>query len=127
MAHWLYYNPNPSKNRVDDCMIRAICAATGKDWHDVHVELAALSYTMDDVQIGNTVWRAYMLKNGFFLHAIPNSCPFCYTVGDFADEHPKGVYLLGTGKHAVTIVDGTVLDTWDSRSECPIYFYSKEE
>jgi hypothetical protein len=127
MAHWLYYNPNPSRNRVDDCVIRAICAATGADWKDVHAELAALSYTMDDIQIGNSVWRAYMLRHGFRLHAIDNSCPDCYTVGNFADDHPKGVYVLGTGQHAVTIVDSCVLDNWDSRECCPIYFYSKEE
>lgn len=127
MAKWIPYNPNPSNNRVEDCVLRAICAATGANWKDVHVELAALSYELDDVQIGNAVWRAYMLRHGFFLHAIENHCPACYTVGDFADDHPKGVYVLGTGTHAVCVVDGNVLDLFDSRAECPIYYYSKEE
>lgn len=127
MAEWEFYNPNPDGNRVDDCMIRAICAGTGKDWHDVHAELAALSYTMSDVQIGNAVWRAYMLRNGWQMAALPNTCPECYTVGDFADEHPEGTYLLGTGHHAVCVKDGTVRDLFDSRSSHPIYYFYKEE
>lgn len=128
MANWLYYNPNPAGNRVDDCVLRAICAATGASWEDVHVELCAISYELHDVQIGNRVWRAYMLRHGYALEAIPNTCPECYTVGDFADEHQTGVYLLGTGHHAVTVVDGgIVLDTFDSRAESPIYYYHKKE
>lgn len=126
MAEWQFYNPNPDGNRVDDCMIRAICAATGEDWKDVHVALCALSYELDDVQVGNRVWRAYMLRHGYGMYAIPNTCPECYTVGDFADEHPTGVYLLGTGQHAVTVRDGMVQDTFDSRGLTPIYYYSKE-
>lgn len=32
---WEYYNPNPAGKRVGDCVIRAICKATGKDWTTV--------------------------------------------------------------------------------------------
>ncbi len=103
MAEWKYENPNPNGNRVDDCVIRAICLATGADWRDVHVELAALSYAMGDVQIGNSVWRAYMLKHGWLMAAVPNTCPACYTAGDFADDHPEGTYLLGSGHHAICV------------------------
>ena len=28
---WEYYNPNPAGKRVGDCVIRAICKATGKE------------------------------------------------------------------------------------------------
>lgn len=127
MAKWIPYNPNPSRNRVDDCMLRAICAVTGADWKTVHVELCALSYSLDDVQVGNHTWYVYMRRHGFSLHGIPNTCPECYTVGDFADDHPTGAYLLGTGSHAVAVIDGNVLDTFDSRQETPIYYYVKED
>ena len=35
-VEWEYYNPNPAGKRVGDCVIRAICKATGQDgvfWH----------------------------------------------------------------------------------------------
>lgn len=48
-----------------------------------------------------------------------------YTVGDFASDHPRGRYVLGTGKHAVAIVDGDVIDSWDSRGEIPKYYFVK--
>jgi hypothetical protein len=47
-------------------------------------------------------------------------------VADFAADHNKGTYILGTGRHAVTVKDGNWLDSWDSGAECPIYYYTKE-
>ena len=29
---WIEYNPNPRRNRVGDCAIRAIAKATDQDW-----------------------------------------------------------------------------------------------
>ena len=124
MAEWAYYNPNPRDARVGDCVIRAICAVTGDDWDDVYTGVTLQGYALKDMPSANHVWRAYLRSKGFKQAVIPNTCPDCYTVNDFADDHPKGRFVLGTGVHAVGIVDGRVLDTWDSRGEIPItYFY----
>ena len=32
MSQFKPYNPNPARNRVGDCTVRAICKATGKCW-----------------------------------------------------------------------------------------------
>ena len=33
MDRWEYFNPNPVKDkRTGDCVVRAICKATGFDW-----------------------------------------------------------------------------------------------
>lgn len=34
-----YYNANPKNRRTDDCMIRALCFATGMTWESVLREL----------------------------------------------------------------------------------------
>ena len=127
MAHWLYFNPNPNGSRTGDCVIRAIAAVTGQTWDTTYTAVALQGYALADMPSANHVWRAYLKSRGFSRAIIPDTCPDCYTVNDFADEHPKGAFVLGTGNHAVAVVDGTVLDTWDSRNEIPIYYFYKEE
>lgn len=40
MDRWEYYNPNPVKDkRTGDCVVRAICKATGFDWETVFAGL----------------------------------------------------------------------------------------
>ncbi len=80
---------------------------------------------MGDMPSSNSVWGAVLRQNGFSRYAIPNTCPDCYTIGDFADENPKGTYVVGTGNHVCTIRDGVVFDSWDSRREIPQYYWKK--
>ena len=126
MAEWKMYNPNPAGRNVGDCSIRAVAKALDLDWETAYVMVAMSGYQMGDVISSNSVWGAVLRKNGFYRHAIPNTCPDCFTINDFADEHPAGVYVVGTGSHVVTIKDGVVYDSWDSRNEIPQYYWSKE-
>ena len=126
MATWVYYNPNPRGRRTGDCVIRAVCAATEKSWDEVFWGVAFAAYGLSDMPSGNHVWRFYLRSLGFRRATIPDTCPDCYTVGDFADDHPRGRYVLGCGTHAVGIVDGTVMDIWDSRDMTVLYYYYKE-
>ena len=73
------------------------------------------------------MWNAYLKSKGFIREIVSNDCPDCYTINDFANEHPNGTYIIGTGTHAVTIVDGVIYDAWNSENEQPIYFYYKGE
>ena len=126
VARWEYYNANPRGRRTGDCVIRAVCAATGKSWDEVYTSVALLAYALEDMPSTNHVWRTCLKSMGYKRATIPDTCPDCYTVEDFADEHQSGSYVVGTGTHAVAVVDGTVLDTWDSRDEVPLYYYYKE-
>ena len=46
---------------------------------------------MGDYAVSQTnVWGAYLRSRGFDRDMISNSCPDCYTVADFAAEHPHG-------------------------------------
>ena len=80
---------------------------------------------MKDMLASNAVWSAYLIGQGFTRHLIPNTCPDCYTVKDFADDHKQGVYVLGTGSHAVAVIDGNYYDSWDSGDEIPIYYFRR--
>lgn len=122
-----YYNPNPMNKRVGDCVIRAVAKALNWAWEDAYTALCLQGYVMSDLPSSNQIWGAFLRKQGFTRHIMPNDCPDCYTVEDFCDEHPVGVYVLGTGSHAVTVVDGCYYDAWESGGEQPIYYYKKGE
>lgn len=121
-----FFNPNPNKgSNVGDCTIRAIALATDQSWDDVYIDLAVLGYSFKDMPSSNYVWSAYLRSRGFERFAIPNSCPDCYTVWEFCEDHPHGIYILATGTHVVTVVDGDYYDAWDSGHEVPIFYFEK--
>jgi hypothetical protein len=39
----------------------------------------------------------------------------------------KGVYVIGTGSHAVCVIDGDWYDSWDSGGEVCSYYWKKED
>lgn len=123
---WIEYNPNPNAKRVGDCVIRAIAKAVGKSWQEAYIELCLLGYIKGDLPSSNKIWGDYLKSKGFSKDIVTDDCPDCYTISDFCEEHPKGTYVIGTGTHAVAVVDGNLFDSWDSSGEVPIYFYKKE-
>ena len=126
MAIWKQFNNNPVNRSVGDCAVRAISVALGTDWETAYAMIAMNGFLMGDVVSSNAVWGAVLRQHGFSRYAIPNTCPDCFTIDDFADENPHGVYVVGTGNHVVTIKDGVIYDSWDSRQEIPQYYWTKE-
>lgn len=124
-AMFIKHNANPRGSRVGDCVIRAISTALNKEWEDVYVELADKGLELGDMPSSNHVWGSYLLDKGFTREVIPDTCPDCYTVEEFARDHPVGTYVLGTGSHAIAVIDGNWIDSWNSSSEVPIYFYRR--
>lgn len=122
---FLVRNPNPKTARVGDCVVRAISIVTGKDWEEVYAGLCVTGFELCDMPSSNAVWAAYLESLGFKKRVI--ECKGCYTVRDFANDHPEGKYILGTGTHAVAIIDGDYIDTWDSGDEVPIYYFQEEQ
>lgn len=121
---YIKFSNNPYNRNTGDCVIRALSVALKKSWDDTFWELAEKAYEMADLMASNGVWGEYLKDHGFTRYAIPN-CPDCYTVAEFALDHPHGVYVLGTGTHAVAVVNGNIYDAWDSSREIPIYYYAK--
>lgn len=112
---------------VGDCTVRAISLATGKDWYDTYFGLALQGAVMCDMPSANAITTAFLKNNGFKRHTIPDNYPECYTVRDFCNDHPEGVYVLGIGTHMVAVIDSDYYDAWDSGDECPVYYFTKEE
>ena len=119
-------NPNPNNKYTGDCVIRAICIAEDKEWDDVYLELMVKGYAMKDMIESNELWNSYLHGLGYSRYIIPDTCPDCYSVREFAQDHPQGRYILGTGTHAVAVINGDYYDTWDSGHKVPIYFWRKE-
>lgn len=122
---FIQYNPNPNNKSVGDCVVRAISKATGQTWEDTYIDLSIQGYIMGDLLSSNAVWSLYLKSKGFKRCTI-DDCPNCYTVDDFCQDHPAGVYVIGTGTHAVAVVDGCYYDAWQSGKETPVYYFKKE-
>ena len=121
------YNNNPNGNKIGDCVVRAISAALEKPWEETYIELCLQGYLMSDLPSSNAVWNAYLKNKGFIREFVRNDCPECYTIADFTEEYPNGIYIIGTGTHATTVIEGCIYDTWDCSAEQPIYFFYKQE
>ena len=124
---WKEYNPNPTGRNIEDCAIRAVAKALDTDWDTAFVKIAVNAFQMGDVMHNDAAWGSVLRQNGFMRKSIPDTCPDCYTVAEFCRDYPSGRYLLGTGSHVVTVIDGDYYDTWDSGDETPIYYWSKED
>ena len=124
---WIEQNPNPDGKRVGDCAVRAIALALDVDWDSAYLMIVVQGFIMKDMPSSNAVWGALLKRNGFRRYAIPDTCPDCYTVEDFANDHRHGIFVVGTGSHVVTVRDGHVMDSWDSSSEIPQYYWFKED
>ena len=121
---WINFNNNPVARRVADCSIRAVSLALDISWEDAYALLAAAGYAMGDLPNSNEVITAVLRQHGFYRKAI--DCQNCYTVADFCQDHPYGVFVLFTSGHVVTCIDGDNYDIWDSSGE-PVLFYCFRE
>ncbi len=124
MSLYKPYNPNPARNRVGDCTVRAICKATDQEWNRVFTALSAYGFVSKDMPSANHVWGRYLRSLGFKRYLIENED---VTVADFAREHPEGIYILAIEGHVVCVRDGCYWDSWDSGEEIPIYYWTRGE
>lgn len=122
-----FYNPNPYKKAVGDCVIRALCKALESDWYDIYSQVVVQGYALCDMPSSNAVWGQFLKDNGYKRYIVPNTCPDCYTIRDFVNDNPTGTFILCTGSHVVTATDGTYFDSWDSGDETPIFYWRKDE
>ena len=122
---YIEFNNNPNRRSVGDCVIRAIAKATDQSWEAVYISLVKMGIEMKDLPNSNAVWEAYLRDIGFVQRALPDTCPNCYTVADFALDHPEGRFIVATGTHAVAVVNGDIYDAWDSSNEIASYYFAE--
>ncbi len=123
---YIHCNPNPLGKQLGDCAVRAIAIATNQSWRKTYDELCEEGRRQADLPASNAVWGMVLRKKGFRQFILPDECPECVTVRTFARMYPEGVYVIGTGTHAVAVIDGDWYDTSDSGNETPAYFWREE-
>ena len=119
------FNPNPKGKVAEDCTVRAIARLTDSSWDDAYILVCTggmIEKTMPDQK---AAIKTLMEMLGYEKHEIPNTCPKCYTIRDFAFDFPRGRYLVATGSHVVAVVDGNYYDAFDSGNEVPLNYWSE--
>ena len=120
---WIRCNPNPLGKTTGDCVVRAIAIATDQSWRKTYRQLCDLGEIHADMPSSNYIWGTYLRQRGARQFLMPESCPECITVKAFCERYPEGVYVIGTGDHAVAVIDGDWYDSWNSEDEIPTYFW----
>lgn len=123
---YVFYNNNPQGLHIGDCVVRALSAALNQPWERTYVDLCIEGFMFADMPNSNAIWASYLKSKGFKRHIVPNNCPDCYTIGQFAEDHKNGTYIVATGNHVVCIKNGSVLDNWNSLNEVVAYYFVKE-
>ncbi len=124
---WVYYNPNPWRLSTDDCTVRALSLALGMEWPEAYDLLSETGRDMGLMPTNPAVMWALLKMRGFTREALPDKCPDCYTVADFARDHPDGLYVVATGTHILCTIGGDWLDSWNSGDEVPMYYWHRKE
>lgn len=120
-----FCNPNPRAARVGDCTVRALSIALGRPWRETYRELCDCGDRMADMPSSNAVWGSMLRQHGWRRHAVPDEFGDCYTVADFAADHPRGRYILGIPGHVVCLIDGDWMDTFNSGDEVPTCYWKE--
>lgn len=120
---WIKANPNPGLKNVGDCVVRAICIATDRSWTRAYDDICLTGREEYDMPNSDAVWGLYLYRLGFEPFVLPHRCPQCMTIENFSKAFPRGTYIIGTGSHAVTVIDGNYYDSWDSGKQIASYFW----
>ena len=104
-----FYNANVLGKFHNDCSIRAISLAEGKTWDETYDELSEIAQR-----------NGIILDDVNFIEPLLDSrykrvCFREKTVGEFAEEHPMGVYLVTMKGHITCCMNGVIYDTFDCR------------
>lgn len=124
--YFTYLNQNPKNKFTGDCVIRALSTAMEKPYNDVVIDLAYMQcrygYDIGDPRL----YDKYLVENGWKRYKQPKKDNNKkYTGIEWCEflqfwNHPdwqRIVANIGTG-HVVAIINGKIIDTWDSSSGC---------
>lgn len=119
-----YFQPNTHTD--GDCVIRALCKATGWDWKKAYC--FAFISTIKEQFMPNCKdgERIVYKKLGYKWHA-HNNRKKRPSVLEFAQDHPEGTYVLSLAKHHVCVSNGSYYDIWDSGRRKIYGYWQKPE
>lgn len=120
-----YYEPNPVRTGAIDCSTRALSKALNVSWGKAYLMKTLNGLLMGNEGVADEVWGSVLRQHGFRRESIPNTCPDCYTVADFCEDHPHGTYVVKSENHAAAIVDGILYDSFNSGNKVPSFYWVK--
>lgn len=116
---YIYYNANPTGDKLPDCVIRAISLSVGINYNVV-------------------IWMLEDIGDAFSCDELCVDCysrllteVFCFeeydgmgkAVEQIAEEHPYDIVLIRTRGHLTCSLSGVIFDIWDcSQEECDRYW-----
>ena len=119
-----FFNINPDKNKIGDCVIRAVAKATGKEWEEVYKDLCAIGLEQHRMPNDKEVYTAYLTKMGWKKMPMPRNGRKRMTIKQFSQEQ-KGVYIISIARHLTVIDNGTLYDIWNCENRCMGNYWEK--
>ena len=110
-----YYNANPHGKNTNDCVIRAICGVTEREWDDVLIDLTFFAIKHKLMIDDPDLYTKYLKENGWTKHNQPKKKNGKkYKAYEWAPTC-KGKAIAQVGAHHMVMVShGKVGDTWYS-------------
>ena len=108
MQDFKYVNLNPMGLNESDCVTRAIALVSKRDYFDIRRKLNLVSELLECEELCPCCY--FHLLDYVFCYERVNCRDL--TVGEFALQHPRGIYLIRMEGHISVIIDGKVNDTW---------------
>lgn len=112
MSRFRYYNNNPYGLTEQDCVTRAITLASGNmSYNEVKYKLNLIADLYDCEKLCICCYKIFIEQ---ILKGKPMRCDGL-TIGEFADLHPKGTFLLRVDGHLNCVINNVCFDLFDCR------------
>ena len=122
-----YVNANPLNKKAGDCVIRALCLATGKTWEQTYTELFNIAMNLKTVAIGDETYKEFLKQNGF-IHCggwrAERGCKRL-TAGEMA-KRATGIVVLTVSNHMTVVIDNKIHDIWDCSRKAVCRYWRKQ-
>ena len=115
-----YFRMKYKKDRVGDCVVRALAIATKEDYNAVRNELWDLSLKNGSMPNGRLTTDAFLTKRGFIKEKKIKG----YSLGEYPVSQNE-VYVVRLAHHMVCLDQGLVRDLWDCRYKYPYNVWRK--
>lgn len=118
---FVYYNNNPLKENIGDCVIRAISLALDIDYYDI---LELLYNNSNYFNCDMLVRDCYAkLLDDFGCQRFKASGQ---TVEQVANDFPNSRVIIRINEHLTCAIYGVIYDTWDTSNEIVDTFWIVE-
>ena len=110
MQRFVYHNENPDKNKVNDCVTRAIKLASGLPYSEIRQKLYHTSRLLKCKSALCPTCYSFLIQE--VLGGVMKDCNGL-TVGEYAQENHCGIYLIRIQGHLTCLINGIIYDIWD--------------